>query len=247
MADNPQAYRNTRDDQPFQFLGVTTLLRATADTTNGAFGLIEHPMLPPGFESPYHVHHREDESFYVLQGHVAFVCDGKWLTAGPGDFVFGPKNIPHGFKVTGTTPAQLLLLVSPGGFERFTQDLSEPVGTPPRRRTSQSSWRRRPTTGLTYSAHCLNKHPEVQPENVIGPVLLHDGLLVPLGNHRLQHFSRSDRMRGESPDANRTPTFASEGSVRSSSANSRTVNGGKSVGPFGIRASALPSRTSHLM
>ena len=52
---------------------------------------------------------------FILQGRVAFVCDGKWLTAGPGDFVFGPKNIPHGFKVTGTTPAQMLLLVSPGG------------------------------------------------------------------------------------------------------------------------------------
>ena len=62
---------------------------------------------------------------------MAFVCDGKWLTAGPGDFVFGPKNIPHGFKVTGTTPAQMLLLVSPGGFERFTKNLSEPAGTLP--------------------------------------------------------------------------------------------------------------------
>jgi quercetin dioxygenase-like cupin family protein len=88
-------------------------------------------MMPPGFASPYHVHHREDESFYVLQGHVAFVCDGKWLTAAPGDFVFGPRNIPHGFRVTGTAPAQMLLLLTPGGFERFTKDLGEPAGTPP--------------------------------------------------------------------------------------------------------------------
>ena len=116
-------------------------------------------MLPPGFASPYHVHHREDESFYALQGQVAFVCDGKWLTAGPGDFVFGPKNIPHGFKVTGTTPAQMLLLVSPGGFERFTRYLSEPAVRPPRSRTLRSSWRWQPTTALTYSAHCLKKHP----------------------------------------------------------------------------------------
>ena len=58
MANNPQAYRNTRDDLPFQFFGFTTLLRATADTMNGAFGLIEHPMMPTGLESPYHVHHR---------------------------------------------------------------------------------------------------------------------------------------------------------------------------------------------
>jgi mannose-6-phosphate isomerase-like protein (cupin superfamily) len=131
IAHNLQPYRNTRDDLPFQFLGAPTLLRATAETTNGAFGLIEHSMMPPGFGSPYHVHRREDESFYVIQGHVAFVCDGKWLTAGSGDFVFGPRNIPHGFKVTGTAPAQMLVLVSPGGFERFIKDLGEPVGRPP--------------------------------------------------------------------------------------------------------------------
>jgi mannose-6-phosphate isomerase-like protein (cupin superfamily) len=131
VSTNLQPYRNTRDDRPFQFLGLQTLLRATVEMTNGAFGLIEHPTLPPGFASPYHVHHREDESFYVLQGHVAFVCDGKWLTAGPGDFVFGPRNVPHGFKVMGTTPAQMLLLVTPGGFEQFTRDFGEPAGTPP--------------------------------------------------------------------------------------------------------------------
>jgi quercetin dioxygenase-like cupin family protein len=113
------------------FLGLPTLLRATGDTTNGAFGLIEQPVVLPGFASPDHVHHREDESFYVLQGSVVFVCDGKWITAGPGDFVFGPRNIPHGFKVMGTTPAHMLLLVTPGGFERFTRDLSEPADKPP--------------------------------------------------------------------------------------------------------------------
>jgi mannose-6-phosphate isomerase-like protein (cupin superfamily) len=130
-ANNLPPYRNTRDDQVFQFLGLPTLVRATSAATNGAFGLIEQPNVPPGFASPYHVHHREDESFYVLQGQVAFVCDGKWLTAGPGDFVFGPKHIPHGFRVTGTAPAHMLLLVTPGGFEQFTKDLSEPASTPP--------------------------------------------------------------------------------------------------------------------
>jgi quercetin dioxygenase-like cupin family protein len=126
-----QPYRNTRNDLPFLFLGAPTVLRATAGMTNGAFGLIEHTTMPPEFGSPYHVHHREDESFYVLQGQVAFVFEGKWHTAGPGDFVFGPRNIPHGFKVTGTTSAQMLVLVSPGGFEGFIKDLGEPIGTPP--------------------------------------------------------------------------------------------------------------------
>lgn len=116
---------NTRDESPFRFLGLPTVVRAKSQTTNGAFGLIEH-LMPPGFASPYHTHHLEDEAFYVLEGHVAFVCGGKWLTAGPGGYVFGPRNIPHGFKVLGAVPARMLLLCAPAGFEQFVLDMSEP-------------------------------------------------------------------------------------------------------------------------
>jgi uncharacterized protein (TIGR02246 family) len=120
-----QPILNTRDESPFRFLGLPTVVRATSQTTNGAFGLIEH-LMPPGFASPHHTHHLEDEAFYVLEGHVAFVCGGKWLTAGPGAYVFGPRNIPHGFKVLGAVPARMLLLCAPAGFEQFVLDMSEP-------------------------------------------------------------------------------------------------------------------------
>jgi len=122
---------NTREDKAFQFLGVPTLLRASADTTNGAFGLVEHWSIPPGFASPYHTHHREDEAFYVLEGEMAFVCDGKWTRGGPGTYVFGPREIPHGFKVIGDKPARMLLLCAPGGFESFVLELGQPADTPP--------------------------------------------------------------------------------------------------------------------
>lgn len=69
-----QPYLNTRKDAGYRFLGVPTLTRATGETTNGAFGLIEHWEMPVGFASPFHTHHREHESFYVLEGTVAFVC-----------------------------------------------------------------------------------------------------------------------------------------------------------------------------
>jgi quercetin dioxygenase-like cupin family protein len=117
---------NARDDSPFRFLGLPTAIRATSETTNGAFGLVEQWMIPPGFASPYHVHHVEDEAFYVLEGEMAFVCDGTWLTAGPGAYVFGPRNIPHGFKVVGDSAARMLLLCAPAGFEKFVLDLGEP-------------------------------------------------------------------------------------------------------------------------
>jgi len=124
-----QPHRNTRSETPVRFLGLPTLVRATAQTTNGGFGLVEQAM-PPGFASPYHVHRNEDEAFYVLEGEMAFVCSGTWLTAGPGAYVFGPRNIPHGFKVVGDRPARMLLLCAPGGFEQFVLDLSEPEPAP---------------------------------------------------------------------------------------------------------------------
>jgi uncharacterized protein (TIGR02246 family) len=122
-----QAYVNTREDSHIWFLGLPTAVRATGENTNGAFGLVESWTLPPGFASPYHVHHREDEAFYVLEGELAVICDGKWIKAGPGTYVFGPREIPHGFKVVGPAPARMLLLCTPAGFEHFVLDLSEPL------------------------------------------------------------------------------------------------------------------------
>jgi quercetin dioxygenase-like cupin family protein len=125
-----QPYSNTIDAPPLYFLGLPTILRATGQTTNGAFGLVEQ-VLPPGFASPYHTHQLEDEAFYVLEGEMAFVIDGQWTQARAGTFLFGPRNIPHGFKVLGDQPARLLLLCAPGGFEQFVLDMSEPAPAPP--------------------------------------------------------------------------------------------------------------------
>lgn len=124
-------YLNTREDEAFRFLGIPTLIRSAGETTNGAFGLIEQWEIPPGFASPYHTHHREDEAFYVLEGEVAVVCNGKWMTAGPGTYVFGPREIPHGFKIKGSSPARILILCAPAGFEHFVLEQAEPISKPP--------------------------------------------------------------------------------------------------------------------
>jgi mannose-6-phosphate isomerase-like protein (cupin superfamily) len=118
---------NTREDSAVWFLGLPTIMRSTGETTNGAFALIEHLTMPPGFATPYHMHHLEDEAFYVLEGDVAFVCDGKWFNVGAGAYVFGPRMIPHGFRVEGAAPAKMLILCAPAGFERFVLEMSEPV------------------------------------------------------------------------------------------------------------------------
>jgi steroid delta-isomerase-like uncharacterized protein len=121
---------NFRGDAAFRFLGVPTQVRATAETTKGAFGLIEHWEMPTGFATPYHTHHREDESFYILQGEVAFVTDGNWQHVGRGTFVFGPREVAHGFKAVGGNPVQMLVQATPGGFEQFVMELAQPLGDP---------------------------------------------------------------------------------------------------------------------
>jgi quercetin dioxygenase-like cupin family protein len=121
----PYAFRQ-EEGSTIWFLGLPTTVKATGAQTGGAFGLIEQA-IPASFASPYHVHHNEDESFYVLEGEVDFICDRKWLKAGPGAFLFLPRNIPHGFKVEDSAPAKLLILASPAGFEQFVVEMSGPV------------------------------------------------------------------------------------------------------------------------
>lgn len=131
MNEGVQPHVSPANEPPVYFLGLPSIVRATGRTTNGAFGLTEHRMMPPGFASPYHTHRLEDEAFYVLEGEMAFVCDGRWTIAGSGTYVFGPRNIPHGFKVLGDAPASMLLLCTPGGFEQFIVELSEAAPAPP--------------------------------------------------------------------------------------------------------------------
>ncbi len=131
ITQNRQPYLKTRHDVDFQFFGSPTVLHAAGETTDGRFCLMEHATMPPGLASPYHRHHNEDEAFYVLEGHVRFVCDGRWLDAGPGTWVYGPREIPHGFKVVGPGPARMLLMCAPAGFEKFALELCAPLDAVP--------------------------------------------------------------------------------------------------------------------
>jgi quercetin dioxygenase-like cupin family protein len=127
MSNEIQPSALGRDEgQAVWFLNTLSIVKATAESTRGAFGLID-TVIPAGFASPYHRHHAEDETFYITEGEVTYICDGKKLTAGPGAYIFGPRGIPHGFRVEGPSPARMLLLATPGGFERFIIEVGEPA------------------------------------------------------------------------------------------------------------------------
>jgi mannose-6-phosphate isomerase-like protein (cupin superfamily) len=115
------------------FLTNHMTVKATAEMTGGAFGLVES-WVAPGSSPPLHVHHREDEAFWVLDGELTFRCGDRTFSAGPGSFTFLPRDVPHTFVVEGDTPARLLTLLTPGGCERFFVDGGRPAeheGLPP--------------------------------------------------------------------------------------------------------------------
>lgn len=112
------------------FLGSETWIRVGTEHSGGSIALVEHT-IRPGDESPWHVHHRQDESLYVVEGSVTvLVGEQRWLL-GPGDVAFGPRGTPHGFRVEGDMPARLLLICTPGaGFDGFIYEASEPAAAP---------------------------------------------------------------------------------------------------------------------
>lgn len=106
-------------------LNTLTRLLTEASATNGAMGAWEWWGTSAG-NPPLHVHHREDEFFYILEGHVTFEVGEKRLEAAAGDFVFAPRDVAHRFAVT-SEQARMLVLVVPGGFERFFAEVGRPA------------------------------------------------------------------------------------------------------------------------
>ena len=111
---------------------ITFLL--TGEQTGGAFFIAEVSVAPGGGPPP-HIHRREEETFYMLQGTMTVQVGGKTLQASPGDCVYLPRGIMHCFKNTGAVDAKFLAVVTPAGLENFFAEAFQPAGdrsaTPP--------------------------------------------------------------------------------------------------------------------
>ncbi len=99
---------------------------ATGEQTGGVYTLCE-ARVQPGGGPPPHIHHREDESFFVIEGEINFTLGDRNIVAKAGSFVQGPRGIPHAFKNDSNAPARLLIFVSPPGFEKFMAEIGQPV------------------------------------------------------------------------------------------------------------------------
>jgi quercetin dioxygenase-like cupin family protein len=110
------------------FFGGLATIKVDGSATGGRV-LITEQLAPRGSGSPLHVHHSEDEWFYVLEGQLTIWVGGQTVVADAGGFVFGPRDVPHTFVVS-SERARFLLVTEPAGFEGFIRALADPAASP---------------------------------------------------------------------------------------------------------------------
>ncbi len=107
--------------------GNLAVIKVTSEQTHGGLAIVELTM-GPGRMAPLHVHHREEETFVVLEGSLTFHVGDQSILAGPDDIVVGPRDVPHRF-VAGEQGARLLLVITPAGLEGLVREQSVPAIT----------------------------------------------------------------------------------------------------------------------
>ena len=112
-------------DRSVWFSGWLLTFLATGEDTKGQFALWEQKARK-GNVPPRHMHHREDESFYVLEGEMTFFVGDETIKATPGTLVFAPRDVPHSFTID-SDEVRMLVLISPAGLEGFFKACSVPA------------------------------------------------------------------------------------------------------------------------
>jgi len=106
------------DGRILHALGMQIVVKVSREASGGSVGIVEMRM-PPGEGPPMHIHRSEEEAIRVLEGRFRFWCGDRVWDGGEGATVLLPRGIPHTFQAIGDTPARLLGIVTPGGFEGF--------------------------------------------------------------------------------------------------------------------------------
>jgi mannose-6-phosphate isomerase-like protein (cupin superfamily) len=111
--------------ESFWLMGDFYAIKTTAAQTGGAYSIIEIESFP-GNGPPTHIHRREDECFYVVEGAFSVIIGDRVYDIADGDFVRIPKDTPHTYKNVGAIPGRILVTLSPGGLERMWAELGQP-------------------------------------------------------------------------------------------------------------------------
>ena len=136
----------------FESLAV---IKAGAADTGGQMTVVEITE-PPDMDGPLHVHHREDEGFWILEGSATFQIGDEVVEASAGDYLFGPRDIPHKYS-TGSDGCRMLFILTPGGFEDLLTAMSVPAAsrTLPPPSNEEPDWEWVAATARAHGAELL--------------------------------------------------------------------------------------------
>lgn len=104
-------------------LGGFAVPKLFGEDTEGAFSVVEHKLQPGALGAPMHTHRDVNELSYVVEGEIGVLIGEQEVHGGPGSLVLKPKGIPHTFWNAGSSPARLLEVIWPAGFERYFEEL----------------------------------------------------------------------------------------------------------------------------
>lgn len=115
----------------FPALGMKAVFVATAEDTGGDSSVFES-IHQPGSGAPLHIHHRQHETAYVVEGEFLIrTGEDPVRRIGPGTYVHFPKGTPHAFQCVGDAPGKLLFWMRPGGYEKFFEKMQQAMGSGP--------------------------------------------------------------------------------------------------------------------
>lgn len=118
MATRMPTVKDPSEGRTVAVVGDVYRFLATGEETDGKYALFE-AIVPPGGGPPPHVHSREEEGFFILEGEITFTIDGKRLVATAGIFANMPVGTPHSFRNESSRPAKMLISVAPAGLEKM--------------------------------------------------------------------------------------------------------------------------------
>jgi mannose-6-phosphate isomerase-like protein (cupin superfamily) len=118
------------DGHYVQLPGVGVRFMVWGEEAGGGFSLVEHPIPPRALCAPLHMHTREDEYSYVLEGRLGALLGDDVVYAEPGDLVFKPRDQWHTFWNAGDEECRILEIIAPGGFEHMFREMGELTAAP---------------------------------------------------------------------------------------------------------------------
>jgi quercetin dioxygenase-like cupin family protein len=133
IARQPELVKSGRGavghEEPLRVFGVEIYIKVTGAQTGGLWSMIEQ-ITPPNSGPPLHRHSREEEGFFIVEGSFLFLVGEEKIEAHVGDFLWAPRGIPHTFLNIGSSPARVLVTMSPPGMEDFFLKAAALVGPP---------------------------------------------------------------------------------------------------------------------